>query len=63
MQKISNCKQKHVQVRQIHKRLRIVRVETTSDNRHIVGLLVPNAAVDTVLEGFFLSPSIRTTFS
>jgi hypothetical protein len=39
------------QVRQIHKRLRIVRVETTSDNRHIVGLLVPNAAVDTVLEG------------
>jgi len=42
----------------MHKRLRIVRVETTSDNRHIVGLLVPNAAVETVLQGFFLSPHL-----
>ncbi|RHN74383.1 putative chromatin regulator PHD family [Medicago truncatula] len=39
------------QARHMHKRLRIVRVETTSDNRHIVGLLVPNAAVETVLQG------------
>ncbi|XP_058722835.1 protein FORGETTER 1-like [Vicia villosa] len=39
------------QTRLIHQRLRIVRVETTSDNRHIVGLLVPNAAVKTVLQG------------
>ncbi|XP_045799653.1 protein FORGETTER 1-like isoform X4 [Trifolium pratense] len=39
------------QVRLIHRRLRIVCVETTSDNRRIVGLLVPNAAVTAVLEG------------
>ncbi|XP_004488559.1 protein FORGETTER 1 [Cicer arietinum] len=39
------------QARQIHKRLRIVRVETTTDDKHIVGLLVPNAAVKTVLQG------------
>ncbi|MCH91906.1 strawberry notch-like protein, partial [Trifolium medium] len=39
------------QVKQIHRRIRIVCVETTSsDNRRIVGLLVPNAAVTTVLE-------------
>jgi hypothetical protein len=36
------------------KMIRIVRVETTSDNRRFVGLLVPNEAVETVLEGFFL---------
>ncbi|KAE9590500.1 hypothetical protein Lal_00023309 [Lupinus albus] len=39
------------QARLSHRRLRIVRTETTSDNQHIVGLLVPNAAVDTVLKG------------
>jgi uncharacterized membrane protein len=45
------------------KRLRVVRVETTSDNnRRIVGLFVPKAAVDTVLQGFFLSLSILTPF-
>ncbi|RHN53138.1 putative Zinc finger, RING/FYVE/PHD-type, protein strawberry notch [Medicago truncatula] len=36
---------------QILKRLRVVRVETTSDNsRRIVGLFVPKEAVDTVLQ-------------
>ncbi|CAN1263030.1 Protein FORGETTER 1 [Linum perenne] len=33
-----------------HKRLRIVRLETTSDNQRIVGVLVPNGAVESVLE-------------
>ncbi|XP_043701868.1 protein FORGETTER 1 isoform X2 [Telopea speciosissima] len=37
------------QVRQSHKQLRVVRIETTTDNQRIVGLLVPNAAVETVL--------------
>ena len=47
------------------KRLRVVRVETTSDNnRRILGLFVPNAAVDTALRGFFLSLSLHpNTFS
>jgi len=27
-----------------------VRIETTADNRRIVGLLVPNAAVESVLQ-------------
>ncbi|KAH9676917.1 protein FORGETTER 1 [Citrus sinensis] len=38
------------QARQSHKRLRVVRLETTADNKRIVGLLVPNAAVETVLQ-------------
>lgn len=38
------------QARQSHKRLRVVRLETTTDNQHIVGLLVPNAAVESVLQ-------------
>uniref|UniRef100_A0A7N2LLW7 PHD-type domain-containing protein n=1 Tax=Quercus lobata TaxID=97700 RepID=A0A7N2LLW7_QUELO len=38
------------QARQSHKRLRVVRIETTADNRRIVGLLVPNAAVESVLQ-------------
>ncbi|CAI9087968.1 OLC1v1022187C2 [Oldenlandia corymbosa var. corymbosa] len=38
------------QARQIHKRIRVVRVETTSDNKRIVGLLIPNAAVESVLQ-------------
>ncbi|KAI7732225.1 hypothetical protein M8C21_006108, partial [Ambrosia artemisiifolia] len=33
-----------------HRRLRIVRIETTSDNQRIVGLLVPNAVVESVLQ-------------
>ncbi|CAN0901877.1 Protein FORGETTER 1 [Linum grandiflorum] len=33
-----------------HKRLRIVRLETTSDNQRIVGVLVPSGAVEAVLE-------------
>ncbi|XP_042963353.1 protein FORGETTER 1 [Carya illinoinensis] len=38
------------QARQSHKRLRVVRIETTRDNQRIVGLLVPNAAVESVLQ-------------
>ncbi|XP_020573250.1 protein FORGETTER 1 [Phalaenopsis equestris] len=38
------------QTRQSHKRVRIVRLETTDDKRRIVGLLIPNAAVESVLE-------------
>nr|XP_028958706.1 protein FORGETTER 1 isoform X1 [Malus domestica] len=40
------------QQRQSHKRLRVVRIETTTDNRRIVGLSVPNAAVESVLQDF-----------
>ncbi|XP_057949637.1 protein FORGETTER 1 [Malania oleifera] len=39
------------QIRQSHKRLRVVRIETTTDIQRIVGLLVPNAAVESVLQG------------
>ncbi|KAL5568778.1 hypothetical protein UlMin_025353 [Ulmus minor] len=38
------------QARQSHKRLRVVRIETTTDNKRIVGLFVPNSAVETVLQ-------------
>lgn len=38
------------QVRQNHKRLRVVRLETTADSQRIVGLLVPNSAVESVLQ-------------
>ncbi|XP_044468508.1 protein FORGETTER 1 [Mangifera indica] len=38
------------QARQSHRRLRVVRVETTTDKKRIVGLFVPNAAVETVLQ-------------
>lgn len=38
------------QVRLSHRRLRVVRLETTIDNQRIVGLLVPNAAVEAVLQ-------------
>uniref|UniRef100_A0A0D9X5G9 PHD-type domain-containing protein n=1 Tax=Leersia perrieri TaxID=77586 RepID=A0A0D9X5G9_9ORYZ len=38
------------QVRQIHKRIRVARLET-DDNQRIVGLMIPNAAVESVLEG------------
>ena len=53
----TNCKLKSVQARLSHRRIRVVRIETTSDNQHIVGLLVPNAAVKTVLQGFSLTLS------
>lgn len=46
-----NCKTKSVQARLSHRRLRVVRIETTADTQRIVGLLVPNAAVETVLQG------------
>ncbi|CAJ2657095.1 unnamed protein product [Trifolium pratense] len=40
------------QARLSHRRLRVVRIETTTvDSKRIVGLLVPNAAVETVLQG------------
>ncbi|KAI9116321.1 hypothetical protein K1719_012488 [Acacia pycnantha] len=39
------------QAHQSHRRLRVVRIETTTDNQRIVGLLVPNAAVEAVLQG------------
>ncbi|XP_015695528.2 protein FORGETTER 1-like [Oryza brachyantha] len=39
------------QVRQIHKRIRVARLETENDNQRIVGLMIPNAAVESVLEG------------
>ncbi|KAL8166544.1 hypothetical protein V2J09_008043 [Rumex salicifolius] len=40
------------QARQIHKRIRVVRIETTTtDNQRIVGLLIPNSAVEAVLQG------------
>ncbi|KAF0899526.1 hypothetical protein E2562_020008 [Oryza meyeriana var. granulata] len=39
------------QVRQIHKRIRVARLETTNDNQRVVGLMIPNAAVESVLEG------------
>ncbi|XP_027062492.2 protein FORGETTER 1 isoform X1 [Coffea arabica] len=38
------------QARQSHKRIRVVRIETTTDNQRIVGLLIPNAAVESVLQ-------------
>ncbi|XVF77793.1 hypothetical protein PTKIN_Ptkin14bG0075000 [Pterospermum kingtungense] len=38
------------QVRLSHRRLRVVRLETTKDNQRIVGLLVPSAAVEAVLQ-------------
>ncbi|KAK9152249.1 hypothetical protein Syun_010558 [Stephania yunnanensis] len=38
------------QARQSHKRIRVVRIETTTDNQRIVGLLIPNAAVKSVLQ-------------
>jgi hypothetical protein len=40
-----------LQVKQSHRRIRIVRLETTNDNQRVVGLLIPNAAVEDVLEG------------
>ncbi|GJN26502.1 hypothetical protein PR202_gb14436 [Eleusine coracana subsp. coracana] len=39
------------QIRQIHKRIRVVRLVTTNDNQRIVGLLIPNSAVEPVLTG------------
>ncbi|KAL9269326.1 FORGETTER 1-like protein [Drosera capensis] len=42
------------QARQSYKRIRVVRIETTTENQRIVGLLIPNAAVETVLQGWDL---------
>lgn len=48
------------QARQSHRRVRVVRIETTTESQRIVGLLIPNAAVEAVLEGIpsppFLPP-------
>lgn len=38
------------QARLSHRRIRVVRIETTTDNQRIVGLLIPNAAVEDVLQ-------------
>ncbi|PIN20889.1 hypothetical protein CDL12_06408 [Handroanthus impetiginosus] len=38
------------QARPGHRRIRVVRIQTTSDNQRIVGLLIPNAAVESVLQ-------------
>ncbi|XP_075083067.1 protein FORGETTER 1-like isoform X3 [Nicotiana tabacum] len=38
------------QARQSHQRIRIVRIVTTTDNQRIVGLLIPDAAVEPVLQ-------------
>uniref|UniRef100_A0A453CS96 SBNO alpha/beta domain-containing protein n=1 Tax=Aegilops tauschii subsp. strangulata TaxID=200361 RepID=A0A453CS96_AEGTS len=38
-------------VYQNHKRIRVVRLVTTNDNQRIVGLFIPNAAVESVLTG------------
>lgn len=46
------------QVRQSHKRVRVVRLETTTDNQRIVGLLIPNSAVESVLTGWLWFPRI-----
>lgn len=47
-------------MRPSYKRIRVVRVETT-DNEKIVGLLVPNAEVGSVLQGLSLSFSLSIT--
>lgn len=41
----------YMQAHQSHKRIRVVRIETTIDNQRIVGLLIPNSAVESVLQG------------
>lgn len=56
--KKTNCKTKSVQARLSHRRLRVVRIETTVDTQRIVGLLVPNAAVETVLQGSLSKTSV-----
>ncbi|XP_071730329.1 protein FORGETTER 1 isoform X1 [Rutidosis leptorrhynchoides] len=38
------------QARLSHRRIRVVRIETTTDNQRIVGLLVPNGVVESVLQ-------------
>ncbi|CAH9053117.1 unnamed protein product [Cuscuta epithymum] len=38
------------QARPSHRRIRVVRIETTTDKQRIVGLLIPNAAVESVLQ-------------
>lgn len=43
-----------IQARQSHRRIRIVQIVTTTDNQRIVGLLIPNAAVEAVLQGYIL---------
>ncbi|THU69652.1 hypothetical protein C4D60_Mb08t16650 [Musa balbisiana] len=37
-------------VRQSHRRLRVVRLETTTDSQRIVGLLIPNSAIESVMQ-------------
>lgn len=46
------------QERKSHKRLRVVRVETVQEGRRIVGLHIPNPAVDAVVSGWVDSTSV-----
>ncbi|EPS69364.1 hypothetical protein M569_05403, partial [Genlisea aurea] len=46
-------------VRHSHRRIRVVRIETTSDKRRVVGLLIPNEAVESVLEDLSWVPEER----
>lgn len=41
-----------IQARLSHRRIRIVQIVTTTDNQRTVGLLIPNAAVEAVLQGY-----------
>lgn len=45
------------QVRLSHRRLRVVRLETSSDNLRIVGLHIPNPAVNNVISGLSMLQS------
>jgi len=52
-----------LQARHSHKRIRVIRIETTTDNQRIVGLSIPNAAVETVLQGIAsLSHDLETSY-
>lgn len=42
-----------------HRRIRVVRIETTTDSQQTVGLLIPNAAVEDVLEDLALFQEVN----
>lgn len=46
-----------LQARQSHKIIGVVRIETTTDNQQIAGLSIPNAVVETVLQGIITEAS------
>uniref|UniRef100_A0A162ABW0 PHD-type domain-containing protein n=1 Tax=Daucus carota subsp. sativus TaxID=79200 RepID=A0A162ABW0_DAUCS len=51
------------QVRKSHRRLRIVRVETTTDHQRIVGLLIPNAVVNSMLKDLVRGQDINDSLA